>query len=486
MDRKRSENASVVVTTDLNGIVVSVENRIAQKVKIDIEEGTYLEDYWALFYGILPLRGKWLEIPNIHIFEGVYTVIIQLEDESYIVSFYDVADKVQKVVKDIHRIHQYHIVNQLRTKSSSSKLSCDVLVNLGFISFVESGDKYKLLADVPTWFLKLFPNYNFSSSYFKLDDIFPFLENFIKSREDVNMLTLSGFWIEEDEDGVEYILQASKVTIDNETYLFIETLNERFADNFDVIQMARNQQLNYSKVIKVEQQLRKMLTYKDQFVSIVSHEIKSPIVGVYSMLKDIMEDKEFVNNLSDEKKSYFEIIETELKNIQYFASSLYDWSLVQTGEIKLNLHRLDLSQLFDFVLNSNKKQLEKKAINLEINLGDFITIKADAVFIKTVFNNLFTNAIKFSEKGGKIQVQARKLEKYTEVSIIDHGVGMSPEVLADVLRFAKAIPREGTEKEKGVGIGMNIVKMILDQHKAKIEINSELGKGTEVIILFPN
>jgi signal transduction histidine kinase len=110
----------------------------------------------------------------------------------------------------------------------------------------------------------------------------------------------------------------------------------------------------------------------------------------------------------------------------------------------------------------------------------------DAVFIKIVFSNLCANAVKFSQKGGKVQVNARRLERFVEVCIVDEGVGMNPELLEDVLRFAKAVPREGTDKEKGVGIGMNIVKMILDQHNAKIEIQSQLGKGTRVKILFPN
>jgi signal transduction histidine kinase len=477
------ERASAIIVTNVNGQILSTQ--FDEKFTNTPEEGTQLEDFWPLFYGILPLRGDSLELPNIHILDGIFHVIIKKVESVCIISFYDVQDKVNKIEDDMHNIHQQAIGRILSNKNSYSDLSCDILVNLGFMSFVKEKENWRLIGNIPSWFYEIKPHYNLSSVYFDLAEIFPFLEIFLQQGISNNKISVSGFWIEESNKGEEFIFQASKVMSNKYEYVFIETLNERFVDNYNIIQLARDQKLNLEKLQKTEKELRKTIDFKQQFISIITHDIKSPMIGVYSLLDHLISDKEFTKNVSEEHQYFLQVMTEELQNIQGYVDTLYNWSLVQSDEIRLDTKVLNLVELFDIIMNRHRNQLLKKNITLTTDIPNHLSINVDGVFIKNAFSNLITNAIKFSNRGGEIQIVASQTEDKIIISFIDYGIGIHPDKMKNLFKSNKGEANAGTEGEKGIGIGMNIVKMIMDFHKAKIDVQSTLGKGTTVTLSFP-
>ncbi len=481
-DTLKWEHPRLIIYTNEKGVVLATEGGA------DMEgiprKGDLVEDFWSLFYGILPLSGQELDIPNAHVLNGVYYVKLQKDGGRYKILFFDVREKVATLEKNIQQRHQQSIIDTLRRKNSYSNLSCEILSNLGFMTFFRAGELWRLMGNVPIWFLELFPNYNFSSSYFDLPDIFPFLELFLGG-EPQEKLRVSGFWIEESPVGTEYILQANRVSREGEDYVFIETINERFEDNYNIIQFAREQQLHFEKLRKTEKELRKTLEFKQKFISIITHDIKSPVVGIYSVFNHLLNDSEFVNAISGEHKHFLSVISQELQNIQGYVDTLYQWSLVQSNDIALKKKRLNLNQLFQIILMLYKNQLEEKELKVSLEIPEDIYIMADGIFIKNAFSNLFSNAIKFSYPEGKIDVRALVSDDYVEIVVEDYGIGMSPERIKEIYYFDKKESTPGTKGEKGIGIGMNIVKMIFDFHHAKIDIQSSLGKGTRFKVLFP-
>ncbi len=476
------EHPRLVIYTNDKGVILEIEGD--ENIGDIPQKGGLMEDFWPLFYGIFPLKGADLDIPNAHVLDGIFHVTLRKEDRRYKISFYDVREKVAKLEQDIQQKHQQSIARFLQEKNSYPDLSCEILFRLGFLTFIKEGQQWRLLGKIPFWFLELFPHINLSSAYFDLPDIFPFLELFL-AEEGEERLKVSGFWVEESPVGTEYILQANRVVYGDDDYVFIETINERFEDNYNIIQFAREQQLHFEKLRKTEKELRKTLDFKQKFISIVTHDIKSPVVGIYSMFNHLLGEPEFVKGISDEHQYFLQVISQELQNIQGYVDTLYQWSLVQSNDIELKKKRLNLKQLFEIILMLYKNQIEEKKLQVSLEIPEDIHIMADGIFVKNAFSNLFSNAIKFSHPGGKIEIKARVTDDYVEIVVRDYGMGMSPERIKEIYNFDKKMSVPGTQGEKGIGIGMNIVKMIFDFHRARIDIKSNLGEGTEFKVLFP-
>lgn len=106
--------------------------------------------------------------------------------------------------------------------------------------------------------------------------------------------------------------------------------------------------------------------------------------------------------------------------------------------------------------------------------------------INTIVRNLVSNAIKFTPENGEIRLKAEKDHEKTIIEIIDNGVGMSKENMAKLFKFSTTFSTDGTNSEKGTGLGLILVKEFVDKHKGTINVESEIGKGTKFIIELPN
>ena len=221
---------------------------------------------------------------------------------------------------------------------------------------------------------------------------------------------------------------------------------------------------------------------KDEFLAVVSHELLSPltpITGWASVLKKA-ESLEQVHRAAA-------AIEHNALLQSRMVEDLIDLNRVARDRIELELETLDLSQLVREVLESNAHTIKTKTLDLQIfDAGEPLPVEGDAVRLEQVFNNILSNAVKFTPAGGSIRVTLGREADSARVLIADTGKGIAP----DFLPFAFDIFRQqlqGTHRGKeGLGIGLSIVKKLVELHKGTVSIASAgLGRGTEVSVRLP-
>jgi signal transduction histidine kinase len=221
-----------------------------------------------------------------------------------------------------------------------------------------------------------------------------------------------------------------------------------------------------------QEQLRKDLT------SDIAHELRTPITTLQSHLEALMDglwkiDNEKINSL------YEEII-----RISKIVNDLDKLSFYDNNTITLDKQQFNIKTILLKILNNFDKELNNKNITINIQ-GEDIKIIADKDKITQVFINLISNAIKYTNNNGKIDICIDLNNKMARVVIKDNGIGISREDLPYIFeRFYRA-DKSRTRSTGGSGIGLSIVKNIIDTHNGEIIIDSELHKGTRVTVLLP-
>ena len=236
----------------------------------------------------------------------------------------------------------------------------------------------------------------------------------------------------------------------------------------------------YKIKIKSERELQKLNKEKDKFFSILAHDLRSPIVGMVTLSDAIINNFEVLTK--KELLSYNKNLNKTAKSISYLLENLLDWAMSQINQRKYNFENLKLYKIAKEGIESLLINADKKQIKVNFDIDENIEVYADANTLKTVFRNLTNNAIKFTPKGGKIDISAKQNGDKVEIKIQDTGVGMSKNALNHLFDIGKQQTSLGTENEKGTGFGLLIVKEFISKNKGEIKVESTEGKGTTFII----
>ncbi len=227
--------------------------------------------------------------------------------------------------------------------------------------------------------------------------------------------------------------------------------------------------INFNEMVK---QLNSVAVLKNDFVSSFTHEFKTPI----SSIKGYAELLEGSDNLTKEQKEYLRIIIEESKGLSALSENSLKLARLdnQVEANKKENFSLD-GQIEDCVLSLDG-QLKEKGIEVDLKLKP-LKIKNDAFLLREVWLNLLSNAIKYSKKGGKISVKTYNERDKIVVSIKDKGIGMTEETKKHI--FEKFYQADKYYGGKGLGLGLSIVKRILELVGGKIEVDSKVDVGTE-------
>ncbi|TGL87138.1 histidine kinase [Leptospira congkakensis] len=221
--------------------------------------------------------------------------------------------------------------------------------------------------------------------------------------------------------------------------------------------------------------------WKDKFISLVAHDLRSPLSTVYSALT-IVTDK---NSNEDEKthifKQVFVILENALSTVEHLLN-LNRFRLDQ-GLIHLQLSENKLLEIVSSLKESFSFELQKKSLRLEILVTESDTVYADMSMLVEIIRNLITNAIKFSHPNGWIRIGLEDHKDFTEVTIEDNGQGISINRQKEI--FSNPIPSQGTMGEKGFGIGLKLCLELMRLHGGNIRVESKPEKGSKFILEFP-
>lgn len=227
---------------------------------------------------------------------------------------------------------------------------------------------------------------------------------------------------------------------------------------------------------KLNKTLNELIQSKEKIFSIIAHDLKSPFHGLLGA-SEILE-KDF-DSLSDQEKFKFIKSIRDLISSNYkLVENLLDWSRLKSGSLTFNPEEVNLYMELYNTISLLKPVANSKNIEIKYEIDNSINIALDKNMISTVLRNFISNAIKFTKPGGTIIVKSKEFEDKVEISIIDNGVGIEPEIINKLFTFDKNITRKGTANEKGTGLGLPLCKEMIEKHQGEIKVSSELGKGS--------
>jgi len=240
--------------------------------------------------------------------------------------------------------------------------------------------------------------------------------------------------------------------------------------------------LNYRIKQKSEEKLQNLNAIKDRFFRIISHDLKAPFTAFIS-ISEILSNPKI--NLSREKTHYFaNSINKTAKNSYDLFQNLLLWSMSQRNGLKINKMKIDLHKLINNTIELLKVSADDKKIEIITNFANETIISTDENIVKTILRNLINNAIKFTPENGKITISIEKSDTNTEIKISDTGIGIDKTNLDKIFKSEIHYTTQGTNNEKGTGLGLILCKELSDKIDAKIYAKSELGKGSQFMLKF--
>jgi len=259
----------------------------------------------------------------------------------------------------------------------------------------------------------------------------------------------------------------------NDQLLFEQMMTLHYKKEKD---LAKQLQETSRKLEEVNEELKRKDRIKDEFVSIASHELRTPVQSILGFA-DLAKE-----NLIDQHEAWNGVIEAALR-LQKVAKDILDVSRIQSGQLSYNISPFGINELILSIVNSVRPVLNSKQ-SLETNLDEEIAIEADKARITQVLGNIMSNAIKFT-KEGKIKVQTHSLleQNKIEISITDSGPGIHPDILPNL--FGKFVSRDVQgDNQHGTGLGLFICKGIITAHNGQITAyNNDEGGATFKIVL---
>ena len=246
-----------------------------------------------------------------------------------------------------------------------------------------------------------------------------------------------------------------------------------------------NKMLGHEKSVSEARrnELKSLIETKEKLFSIISHDIKNPLSAIIGFT-DLIQSK---IELNDYKKvsEFTSVINTSSVNLYRLLNNLLDWTKMQSGRLIVVPELADVNLLISESIELFSSFLENKHIKLETDLIENGGIYADRNMLSAIFRNLFSNAIKFTQKGGTIKIHSKVEENKYIFSISDTGIGMNSEVVNRLMNNNEGFSTTGTNGEKGTGFGILLCKEFIDLHHGKLIINSEINKGSVFIVQLP-
>jgi signal transduction histidine kinase len=242
---------------------------------------------------------------------------------------------------------------------------------------------------------------------------------------------------------------------------------------------------NQLQLTAVNEKLNELNNTKDKLFSIVSHDLKNSMSGFSSIVNTI--NRKYDNFSTDEIKYYIGEISTSANAMKGLLRNLLDWSRSQQNLIKICPSEINVPLLVNECVAQVRQEIRQKEIVLKQDVDDDLTLFNDKNVVYAVVRNVLVNAVKYSFEGGLIEIESKKTDGITKITVKDHGVGMDEEKLALLMNpnsFVKSEP--GAAGEKGAGLGLMLTRELLEKVSGKMEVSSVKGEGSSFCILLPD
>lgn len=247
----------------------------------------------------------------------------------------------------------------------------------------------------------------------------------------------------------------------------------------DITQQKEDEEI----IKKINDELASANQNKDKFFSIISHDLRSPLSGLMTLMEILANEYETLEE--QEKQEIIREAAFTSKNTYGLMENLLDWSRIQTGKMNFDPQNISLTLIVKGVQNLLNQNLKSKSLSLNFDFEPQVFAYADLQMTETVFRNLISNAIKFTPQFGLIIISFETLDENVLVKIKDTGVGMDDEQLSKIFRLDSTYSSTGTAGERGTGLGLLLCKDLIEKQGGKIWVESTVSLGTTFSFTLP-
>lgn len=233
-------------------------------------------------------------------------------------------------------------------------------------------------------------------------------------------------------------------------------------------------------------ELARATRLKDEFMASMSHELRTPLNAILGLAEALQE--EVYGSLTDRQHKSLRTIEHSGKHLLDLITDILDLSKIESGKMELQLAPISLNRLCESSLTFVKQQAQKKKIKLSTKISaDLETIEVDERRLRQVLINLLNNAVKFTPEGGEVclEISSNSEEGILQFSVVDTGIGIAPENLDKLFKPFMQLDSSLSRRYAGTGLGLALVRRIVELHGGSIFLESELGKGSRFTVTLP-
>lgn len=234
--------------------------------------------------------------------------------------------------------------------------------------------------------------------------------------------------------------------------------------------------------VEAERHLTKLNDLKNKFLGIAAHDLRNPLTTIRGMSQMLLE----MDDLEEETRASFLKTISEVSDEMFnLINNLLDVSVIESGQFDLQQVKTDISSLARSRIDLITLTARKKGIDLEIDLGVVPQVMIDPNRMGQVIDNLLTNALKFSEPGTIVKLVIAHRHEQVVIEVKDQGQGISAEEQDLLFGTFQKLSARPTGDERSTGLGLSIVKKIVDAHGGQISVNSEVGQGSTFSVALP-
>lgn len=234
---------------------------------------------------------------------------------------------------------------------------------------------------------------------------------------------------------------------------------------------------------KTNRQLSEINGEKDSLMGVVAHDLKAPL----NKVKGYTQILKLLGGLSEEQSHIVDGIDKVIENGRNLIRDLLDVNAIEYTESQIHPQDLNIGQLLSEIVESYEQAAEQKSLEIiYTDTGYPVSIYSDESALLRIFDNIISNAVKFSPKGKTVSVSLHNNDNNIQVMIRDEGQGFSPEDQDKAFRKFQKLSAKPTGGESSTGLGLAIVKVLVEKIQGTIQLNSVLGEGSEFIIELPN
>jgi len=241
--------------------------------------------------------------------------------------------------------------------------------------------------------------------------------------------------------------------------------------------------VDLTQKLKLEQELKQMLIERDRFFSIMGHDLRNSIHSL-RLFMDLV-TSEYINLFDEQIQELAHHASRGVDSSLELFENLINWAGNDFEGLRHNPKTVDLFTVVESQLSLVKEAVERKKISLENKVSESLDVFADEEMLATVIRNLISNAVKFTGENQSIVVSAEVEGSNVVVEIVDSGVGIPSDIIDDIFELGTETARRGTDKEKGSGLGLVLVKDFVEKNGGNIWVESKEGEGSKFFFTVP-